>query len=533
MTAESPQVGKYDHWFDQSTGMNRVSKDNRTTFFIAGETAFASIGKDLQSYAQTGAEAYFLGWSFDQNVQMLSTPSPASIRQLLSDFAAVGGKVRAMLWKNSFGNYGPLCEAGVNLINALPKGQAILDSRTPLAGTHHQKVQALVSSDNNIPVAYCGGMDVFSDRIGPNALHDVHCRIDGPGANDLIAVFLERWNDHPAHGDDLPAKGDTIAPLDSDLVQVCRTYPQFQSKTLYAAFLNFASSRLASLLSTVGAPPPGDMTVDDALRYYNFYIPDRGVQQVWKAVKKAITEAKSFIYLEDQYLVNKWIGDALAQKLASADRNFRIVILTLHPNLNTDIEQLWQRRKALLSGLQAVDPGSTRWRVLCRRLNGPSPYVHSKTWIFDDELVITGSANADRRGYTYNSEVDIVVAGDYAGTRKSAFGATTVAQDLRCQLFAKHLLGKPVNYLTAAPALKLWFGSLGGTNVQAFNPSEKRGDPDKYTTALKQAATGKPSPKQELAAGLLNGINALWGNVDEAMWDLVEDPDALVSLPQT
>jgi hypothetical protein len=206
------------------------------------------------------------------------------------------------------------------------------------------------------------------------------------------------------------------------------------------------------------------------------------------------------------------------------------VILTLHPDLNTDIEQLWQRRRAALSGLLAADPGMKRWRVLCRRLDGPSPYVHSKTWIFDDELVITGSANADRRGYTYNSEANVVVAGAFSGARKSAFGATTIAQDLRCQLFAKHLLGQPQNYLSPAPALALWFGSLMGTNVQGFDPSQKPGNPDKYAAALKQAASGPASVTQRLAAEVLADINIIWHDPDEAMWALIEDPDAAVAL---
>jgi phosphatidylserine/phosphatidylglycerophosphate/cardiolipin synthase-like enzyme len=36
-------------------------------------------------------------------------------------------------------------------------------------------------------------------------------------------------------------------------------------------------------------------------------------------------------------------------------------------------------------------------------------YVHSKTWIFDDELLIVGSANCNRRGYSHDSELDLAV----------------------------------------------------------------------------------------------------------------------------
>jgi phosphatidylserine/phosphatidylglycerophosphate/cardiolipin synthase-like enzyme len=37
-------------------------------------------------------------------------------------------------------------------------------------------------------------------------------------------------------------------------------------------------------------------------------------------------------------------------------------------------------------------------------------YVHSKCWVFDDELAFIGSANCNNRGYTHDSEAAAVVA---------------------------------------------------------------------------------------------------------------------------
>ena len=36
-------------------------------------------------------------------------------------------------------------------------------------------------------------------------------------------------------------------------------------------------------------------------------------------------------------------------------------------------------------------------------------YVHSKTWVIDDEFAIVGSANCNRRGYTHDSEASVGV----------------------------------------------------------------------------------------------------------------------------
>ena len=53
-------------------------------------------------------------------------------------------------------------------------------------------------------------------------------------------------------------------------------------------------------------------------------------------------------------------------------------------------------------------PGAAdKVRVFC--LSQPSAtcstYVHAKTWIFDDKFATIGSANCNRRGMTYDSEV--------------------------------------------------------------------------------------------------------------------------------
>ena len=45
-----------------------------------------------------------------------------------------------------------------------------------------------------------------------------------------------------------------------------------------------------------------------------------------------------------------------------------------------------------------------------RSPRGHSPfYVHSKTWVFDDELLISGSANFNRRGYSHDLELDFSI----------------------------------------------------------------------------------------------------------------------------
>ncbi|HEX8769426.1 MAG TPA: phospholipase D family protein [Acidimicrobiales bacterium] len=526
-------ASKYLRWFDTSAVMRAPTEGNLADFFVSGEDAFADIADRLEYDAGNDAIAYFLGWSFDANVVMRTVTSSAgtSLSQLLTYFASQGGAVHALLWDNTL-MPGAGCAEGVKLINALPRGQssAILDRRTPLAGTHHQKVQIIVPARSHgtgkatepLPaVAYCGGMDLFTDRVGPAGLHDVHCKIRGPAADDLITVFQERWNDHPDKGADLTTRTARTTAGGSSVVQVCCTYPTFQSQLLYSFAVDRYLRPLNDALKAAGLPTTGDMRVAGSTKLYSFYDTNKGVQQIWRSIIKAISEAKKYIYLEDQYLVNQWVGDALAAKLLSTtDKDFRIVIVVLHPDL-ADIEQMWPRRRDLFAKLIAADPRRTRWTVVHRRTDRAHPYVHSKTWIFDDELVITGSANADRRGYTYNSEVDVVVAGDVEKASGISSGATTLAQDLRARLFAKHLGGKSADYLKPLESLRKWFGSLKGASVARFDPSAKPGNPDKYVAKLR--ASGLPEVQ--------GALNFLPGGPDAWVWDNFEQPDPLVHGP--
>jgi len=202
------------------------------------------------------------------------------------------------------------------------------------------------------------------------------------------------------------------------------------------------------------------------------------------------------------------------------DLNCLLFLFAVCPDL-ADIEQIWPRRRDLFAKLLAADPRRKRWTVVHRRRDKSHPYVHSKTWIFDDELVITGSANADRRGYTYNSETDVVVAGDVSALSAVTSGATTIAQDLRARLFAKHLGGKPADHLQPAASLQKWFGDLSQTSVAVFNPSAQVGAPDKYVAKL-----------QASAAPLVQGaLNFMPGRPEDWLWDYLEDPDADVHEP--
>jgi phosphatidylserine/phosphatidylglycerophosphate/cardiolipin synthase-like enzyme len=548
---------KYAHWFDTSPGMGAVTEGNAASFHITAEDAFGRIADDLGAATPEAAWFYLLAWSCEVGITMPGTGR--TLKALLHDFDRAGGTIRAMIWDNVWPGNGS--QDAVKFLNTLRNAKAILDRRTPLAGAHHQKVQLVLDPRRGSYVGWCGGMDFFGDRLDPDPttdkpaggqptpggqpvpggpapggadpgqpigqptpgstlpLHDVHGRVEGPGALRLLDVFIERWNDHPDHAGTLPVPlaQSIVPPRDGqDLVQVGRTYPRWgPGEKLGADLLLNVLARLPA--KQRAKIPVGDMTVAGQLKLYNFYDTSKGVHQVWRMVRHAIRQAQRYIYLEDQYLVNLAIADELAAKLRSSGDDFRLVILCTDPTIS-DLPQMWQRCRAFVERLEAVDKAGAKWRVCCRRLDRKYAYIHSKTWVFDDELVICGSANVDRRGYTYQSEADIAAAGDLLGTRKPSYGATTVAQDLRCRLWAKHLGDTPGKYLDPKAGLPGWFAPATG-NVVRFNPRPTSPPPV------------SPDPILDKVSANVRRLLARLGADEQFFWDYAWQPDPHVPPP--
>ncbi len=470
-------------WFLEKD-MPPVIKDNQVKFYVDGISAFQDIADTLHDGHNIDGSSLILllGWFCESNFQ-LSKGYASTLNDLFTECNKRGAKIRVMLWRNS--TPGLDNAPVVNFVNSLSYGAAILDARTAIVGSHHQKL--LVVYGKGGVSGFCGGMDIVKDRIdqtwGPAPLHDVHCRIDGPAAEELAKVFIERWNDHPEHAkkfnETLAApRTPRISSPDGYLIQVGRTYPRI---AMYINIgLTFVIDRLREYPSIKNNPkftrPTGDMNDGQGhFKPYSFLPTGQGEKTAWRMIQNGIAQAKKFIYLEDQYLVSRDASSELAKKLA--DPNFRLIILIPHSNG-------WQRRLEFISDLQAADPTSTRW-IVCylKPPNGRGTYVHSKTWIFDDEFFITGSANSTRRSYTNDSEVVVGIVGRPSGSvvrNKSVQALPPLAQSLRCQLWAKHLQVSPEAVTDALKSTHLWFKPPSTAKIAKYDPREAKDPPTGY-----------------------------------------------------
>lgn len=96
---------------------------------------------------------------------------------------------------------------------------------------------------------------------------------------------------------------------------------------------------------------------------------------------------------------------------------------------------------------------------------GPGSYVHSKVWVFDDELAIIGSANCNYRGWAYDSEVGAVIF-DQLGVRRGESFARRLRMDLWRELFG----GSPLSRTLEPEAVRWWDLPHAWKFVRRYDP---------------------------------------------------------------
>ncbi|GMF37420.1 unnamed protein product [Phytophthora lilii] len=270
------------------------------------------------------------------------------------------------------------------------KAIMILDDRLPKAlSSHHQKtlVMATNSSSNSKdqPVAYVGGLDFSNGRwdskyhnmsaireaaniSGHKGWEDSHLRIHGPAAKDVAANFLARWNSDYKPCRDLSADLlDYENPRYEDLPQ-----------------LDYSSSKTASSLGNHSV----QIVRTYSCEYEHYEFAPRGENSIFQARLKAISNAKNFIYIEDQYFILvPELLDALMKVLPTIQRTDRDI------------------------------------------------FVHSKLLIVDDVYLSVGSANWNRRSMTSDSELAAsVIDGDKVEAPEGII-VKKLARDFRVRKF--------------------------------------------------------------------------------------------------
>ncbi|ATY30901.1 phospholipase D-like domain-containing protein [Sphingomonas psychrotolerans] len=437
-----------------ATGRTVLRAGNAVAALIDGNATFNAMAADMGATSGERDFIYLLGWD---NFDTFALGAASSFRDIYTAAAGRGVEVAAMLW-DQFGIVTAADRSAtevVNHVNALRGGKAIKDDLTTnhttastvrlaiaaalaglnhrlipvifriiepdiarLTGSHHQKV--LVVKRGEVLVGYCGGIDMNPNRVrvvdadAGQPHHDTHCRIIGPSAHDLLSTFVSRWRHHPGssrfgglRGDGVPVPAAIASPSPTD-----------------APFGGPLSVMIARTFNPVHPAPP-------------LVVAERGIKP---ALLAAIANARRFIYCEDQYLLDLDTATAL---IAAVPRLEHVTIL-IPGNPITDVPFGKEYRRDFVGMIDALLPGANRAKLGVFQLTtsqsaptfGDHTYVHSKSWVFDDELAVIGTANCNRRSYTFDSEVDAFIFED---NRREGDTRPTFAQRYRMALWQHHL----------------------------------------------------------------------------------------------
>lgn len=395
----------------------RIEKADRLSFLIDGADYFAILREAMKKAQHT---IYILSWDINSRLELVRDVAddgfPKELGEFLNalterkqnlniyilnwDFAMIYATGREWL---------PLYQLGWK---TNPKVHFCLDDHLPSGASQHQKI---VIMDDTL--AFIGGLDLTmgrwdtSDHIPDNPrrdcvnneivrpYHDVQVMLEGKVSEALAELFRERWQ---------LATGKILQPVHSK--EIPALWPNEVSPDMSNVAVGLARTRCAY------------KQLAEVHEIQNFYL-------------EAISSAKHYIYIENQYFTVPSIAEAILDCL---EKKQGPEIVIVQPR-ETDgwLSQLTMDvlRVRLIKQLQEHDKYK---RLKIYYPEGPGltelPInVHAKIMVVDDRLVTVGSANLNNRSMGLDTECNIII---------DAHSNDTLRQDVATfhhRLLAEHL----------------------------------------------------------------------------------------------
>lgn len=445
------------------------SEGNLVRPLVHGAEYFARLYAELTAL-QAGDRVWFTDWRGDHDERLL--PDGPAIGDLLAGLARAGVEVRGLVWRSHGERLSsPISgrsneQLGREINDA--GGEVLLDQRVRVFGSHHQKLVVIRRrGDPGQDVAYVGGIDLCHSRRDdashggdPQALslnprygkrppwHDAALELRGPVVADLLAVFAERWDDpHPL---------DRRTPYRMLLQRLARM-PRHPEPLPEAA----------------PPPPPAGPHAVQLLRTYGhkrppFPFAPGGERSLARAYTKAFAQARSLIYVEDQYLWSAEVAGGIADALRQNPRLHLIAVVPRYPDSDGAVTSPPNRIGQLRALAMLRRAAPDRVGVFDVENDAGTPvFVHAKICVVDDAWMTCGSDNFNRRSWTTDSELTCAVfdpTADHRGPPHLGVedgGPGRLPRDLRLRLWGEHLgLGEDDRrLLDPASGLALWQAS--------------------------------------------------------------------------
>jgi phosphatidylserine/phosphatidylglycerophosphate/cardiolipin synthase-like enzyme len=471
---------------------------------IHGATYFAALCRAAER-AQPGDVLMFADWRGDPDERLTESPD-SEVGRVLSQAAKRGVRVHGLVWRSHWDDMGFSARENRNLDEEINEadGCCLLDMRVRTGGSHHQKFVVLRHPGRpELDVAFVGGIDLChsrrddaSHRGDPQRQpmaevygdrppwHDVQVAIQGPAVSDVETVFRERWeNPQPLSRNPIRLLSDRIHGADGDPTQP---------------------------LPDLAPPPPAGPHAVQLLRTYarragGYPYAPQGERSVARGFLKALSRARHLIYLEDQYLWSRDVGEKIAAALRARPGLHLIAVLPHYPDQDGKLTLAPNLigRHAALSAIRAAAPDRVAVYGVENHAGTPV-YVHAKVCVMDDEWASVGSDNFNRRSWTHDSELSVAVW----DTTQTPDGARRYARDLRLALTREHLDDERESGTDPAEVFAAFARSAA--RLQAWHDGGRAGP----------RPPGRLRPLDETP---LDTLTRLWA---EPVYRTVYDPDA-------
>lgn len=240
--------------------------------------------------------------------------------------------------------------------------------------------------------------------------HDHHLKLEGPVVRTIEEQFAERWRDSGRVFDlsnDANFRGGQV---------IFSTDRAFTSSGIVALPIG------AAVPAVPGASSRVQMWRTIPLRLRTRTGPPfvRGEFTVAAGVAQAVVASRELIWIFDQYFWSRPFARLVNRQLRDAQRPNLNVIVVLPPHADTVFNIAhWARAQALdalVAGLSSAQ--LARVAVYDMWLDPTIPtsggrnrgiYVHAKSHTYDNDLLVTGSANINRRSFLGDTELACAV----------------------------------------------------------------------------------------------------------------------------
>jgi phosphatidylserine/phosphatidylglycerophosphate/cardiolipin synthase-like enzyme len=437
------------------------TEGNAVVPLVHGANYFARLHAELTSVGH-GDQVWFLDWRGDAG-QRLAGPG-TEVGPMLAAAARRGVAVRALVWRSHPDEEGYSEQENKHVAQLVNDagGEVVADERVRRFGSHHQKLVVIQRCDSGgEDVAFVGGIDLCHGRgdderhggdpqaikLDPRygsqpAWHDIQLEVRGPAVGDLGETFRERWLDpNPVEQSPLRAFFRRLTPRSQEAEAPGHGEPARAG----------SDSDGTSMTAARPDPAPVGNVAVQVLRTYPakrpaFPFAPRGERSIARAYIKALENARSLIYIEDQYLWSKDVASLFADALRRSPDLRLIAVVPRYPDRDSTFSGPLNRVGQLEALTKLHDVAGDRVAVYdLERETGLPIYVHGKLCLIDDVWMAVGSDNLNRRSWTHDSEAACAVLDPERDRRNpvdpGGLGdeARVLPRNLRLSLWREHL----------------------------------------------------------------------------------------------